>query len=165
MREDEIYVITKKWFKQKGFIAIAGQPPNGCDNIPTIEIKDILNHNKGSKGAYKPDLVFANEDNIIIVECKPLHDDDDEKKLLGILENNSRISLLYEELTQRNIFKRRKIEKFYSNLTSFEKKIKLCLAHAGEYKLMEKINTLCINSKSHNCDLKSSINLNYHILI
>ena len=40
MREDEIYVATKNWFQKKGFIALAGQPPNGCDNIPVIEIKN-----------------------------------------------------------------------------------------------------------------------------
>jgi len=39
MREDLIYILTKKFFLKKNFTLIAGQPPSGSDNLPVIEIK------------------------------------------------------------------------------------------------------------------------------
>ena len=84
MREDEVYVRTKFWFTNNGFSPLAGQPPSGCDHLPTIEIKSAANIIKGSKDSFKPDLIFANSSFLILVECKPLDDREDELKLLEV---------------------------------------------------------------------------------
>jgi len=146
MREDEVYVGTKIWFKANGFIPLAGQPPNGCDNIPTIEIKEINNLDKGSKGSFKPDLVFGNHDYIVLVECKPLDDKQDEKKLLEVLKNKDRQQLLYEEILQRGIFDRRGLKEHFSSFEKFSPKLRACLSHGGEARLMEKVMTLSLVS-------------------
>ena len=87
MDEDIVYILSKKWFLEKNFIILGGQPPNGSDNIPVIEIKDSFVKEKGSKGSYKPDLVCANSKFIILIECKPVYSFSDKEKLLSI-ENN-----------------------------------------------------------------------------
>ena len=145
MREDEVYVATKIWFNKSGFITLAGQPPNGCDNVPTIEIKEISNTSKGSKGSFKPDLVFANNHYLILVECKPLDDLGDENKLLEIESDRNRQRLLFEEITQRNIFKRKGLDNYFPDLISFCKKLRFCLAHSGKPREMEKVFTLTIS--------------------
>lgn len=39
MSEDEIYVYTKEWLIDKGYKILGGQPPNGSDDFPVVEIK------------------------------------------------------------------------------------------------------------------------------
>lgn len=146
MREDEVYVGTKAWFRKNGFIPLAGQPPNGCDNIPTIEIKEHSHRNKGSKGSFKPDLVVANQSFIVLVECKPTDDKQDEKKLLEVLQNEGRLRLLFDELTQRGILKRRKLDASFPTVETLRLKLRLCLSHGGRPRLMERVTTLCLQS-------------------
>ena len=163
MREDEVYVGTKIWFINNSFIALAGQPPNGCDNIPTIEIKEIKNRDKGSKGSFKPDLLFANQNYIILVECKPIDDRQDEIKLLEVLSNKDRQYLLYIEITQRGIFKRKKLEHHFSNFEIFSQKLRVCLSHGGEPRVMEKVMTLSLKSIKGDGTLTFPQNPNYLI--
>ena len=49
MNEEEVYIGTKNWFNKNGFIPIAGQPPNGSDSIPKIEIKNSFHKEKEVK--------------------------------------------------------------------------------------------------------------------
>lgn len=163
MREDEVYVATKNWFKKNGFIALAGQPPNGCDNIPTIEIKDLANTLKGSKGSFKPDLVIANKNYLILVECKPLDDRNDEIKLLEVDSSKDRQRLLFEEISQRGIFERRGLEDAFPNLATAEKKIRYCLSHGGESREMEKVFTLKILSIRGDGEITRAKNPQYNI--
>ncbi len=142
MREDKVYVLTKRWFIRKGFIALAGQPPNGCDNIPTIEIKHHSNLDKGSKGSYKPDLVVANQESFILVECKPKDDPSDEDKLLSVLRDSNRLRLLFSEINQRHLLERRGLIKSYKDFNVFEGKLRLCLAHGGLIRQMDKVAVL-----------------------
>ena len=129
MNEALIYKYAKLWFESHGYIALAGQPPNGCDHIPTIEIKDSSNTTKGSKGSFKPDLLVANLNSVFLIECKPKYSKSDELKLLSIKNNQVRIDLLFNELTQRNIFKRANLDIFFSNKNEFSAKICYCLAN------------------------------------
>jgi len=165
MREDEIYVGTKIWFSNNGFKPLAGQPPNGCDNIPTIEIKEINNRNKGSKGSFKPDLVFGNSSYIILVECKPLDDKKDELKLLEVLSNKDRQQLLYEEIVQRGIFKRRKLEEYFSSFDKFSSKLRACLSHGGQARTMEKVMTVSLSSISGEGVLTLPVDKNYSVTL
>ena len=163
MREDEVYVGTKIWFKKIGFTPLAGQPPNGCDNIPTIEIKDIKNRKKGSKGSFKPDLVFGNPSYLVLVECKSLDDRLDKIKLLEVLSNKDRQRLLYDEIVQRGIFKRKKLDEYFSSFETFSSKLRVCLSHGGEPRLMEKVMTLKLDSMNGNGTLVSPTNQDYSI--
>jgi len=147
MKEDEIYIYTKEWLIYNEYEIIAGQPPNGSDNIPVIEIKDNKYSSKGSKGSYKPDLIGMNGNNILVIECKPKYDQDDEKKLLSIMFDNSRIELLFKELHQRNIFSNSKYCKQFSNLNYFKKVIKFCLSNSSSNIKMREIYNLKVTNK------------------
>ena len=163
MREDEVYVRTKIWFFNNGFSPLAGQPPNGCDHLPTIEIKSASNTNKGSKGSYKPDLIFANSSFLILVECKPLDDREDELKLLEVLYNSDRQRMLFEELSQRGIFKRRKLGDSYPCFKVLESKLRLCLAHSGKPRVMDKVVTLSFSSVKSVGILTQSVRSQYNL--
>ncbi len=163
MREDEVYVATKNWFIANKFIALAGQPPNGCDNIPTIEIKKNTNVSKGSFGSFKPDLIFANQNYFILVECKPRDDLKDEQKLLEVDADISRKKLLYFEITQRGILVRRKLDLFFPTFEIFEKKLRYCLAHSEDSRLMSKLSTLSLRDLSGNGILTPAILSDYKI--
>ena len=103
MSEDEIYVYTKEWLIDKGYEILGGQPPNGSDDFPVVEIKKERNQDKGSKGSFKPDLIAKNSQEILVVECKPKYDRDDEQKLNQVLANKKRQQLFIEELLQRKL--------------------------------------------------------------
>jgi hypothetical protein len=164
MKEDEVYVETKIWFKKNGFLPLAGQPPNGCDNIPTIEIKEIKNRDKGSKGSFKPDLVFGNAKYIVVVECKPDDDRDDELKLLEVISSKDRQQLLFNEILQRGIFKRKKIEEHFPSFSIFRSKLRLCLAHSGKPRDMEKVSTLSLNSINGTGKFTQPLDIEYSII-
>jgi hypothetical protein len=165
MREDEVYVSAKVWFRNNGFAAIAGQPPSGCDNIPTVEIKDLTNREKGSKGSFKPDLIVANIENLIIVECKPLDNSEDEQKLLEVDRSVDRLSQLYKELGQRGIFARRRLHDAYSNFTDFVTKARYCLAHGGIPRPMDRVITLSLSSIDGEGQLFQPMNERYRIRV
>jgi hypothetical protein len=165
MREDEIYVATKIWFRKFGYVSIAGQPPSGCDNIPTVEIKDPQKTDKGSKGSFKPDLVVANSNHLVIVECKPGYNSHDEMKLLEIDANQKRLLQFYDEIDQRGILLRRKLLADYSNFEIFSKKVRYCLAHSGRPTIMRKVLTLSLLSVSGEGYLTQPSDKNYAIAV
>lgn len=146
MREDEVYVSAKSWFRKNGFTPIAGQPPSGCDNIPTVEIKDFQNRSKGSRGSFKPDLIVANSKYFIVVECKPLDSPADELKLIEVDSDRNRLGRFYEEIVQRGILSRRRMDIFYGDIEEFMRKVRYCLAHAGRPRAMDRVMTLLLTS-------------------
>ena len=142
MNEDQIYYLTKKWFINKGFLPLAGQPPNGCDHIPTIEIKDSKNLSKGSKGSYKPDIVFGKEDFLIIVECKPKFSKLDLNKLLEIDGNFDRKKMLHTELCSRGLFDDARLKHNFLDLETTIQKLRYCLSFSGPVQKQEKVASL-----------------------
>jgi hypothetical protein len=128
MREDGVYLATKRFLKANGWLMLAGQPPNGCDHLPVVEIKAPNRTEKGSKGTYKPDLIAYRKGVLLLVECKPVHDEGDAQKLRGILMDSSRCQELITELVQRNILNRHQIKVAIDELQSG---IRGALAHAG----------------------------------
>ena len=141
MSEDEIYIYTKEWLIAKGYDILGGQPPNGSDDIPVVEIKKEKNQNKGSKGSFKPDLVAKDSKEILVVECKPKYDKDDEEKLNQVLINKKRQQLFVEELLQRRL-----INESEKNL-----KIKFCLANNSKTAPLQTINNIFISDNSKEC--------------
>lgn len=129
LSEDEVYIGCKTLLADNGWVLIAGQPPDGCDNLPVVEIKMPGRPGIGSEGAFKPDLIASDGQKVMIVECKPQHSPSDVEKLRGVIADQRRISLLFRELIQRRLFERRQIsiseEQFRRNL--------FCgIAHSGE---------------------------------
>jgi len=101
MNEEGVYIAVSTYLAESGWHVVGGQPPSGTDHLPVIEIKDPGHTGKGSNGAFKPDLVACKWRSVLIVEVKPLFSPADRKKLLGILGDQRRLSLLIDELDQR----------------------------------------------------------------
>lgn len=102
MREDQVYLTTKRTLLASGLHVVGGQPPRGSDNIPVIEIKG--SDGRGSQSSMKPDLVALGPDGeVLIVECKPKFSPDDERKLTSVLDSLKRLDSLRAELRQRRI--------------------------------------------------------------
>ena len=102
MREDQVYLASKRTLLASRFHVVGGQPPRGSDNIPVIEIKG--SEGRGSQASMKPDLVALGPDGeVLIVECKPNFSPEDEAKLTSILDSLKRIDALSAELRQRGI--------------------------------------------------------------
>ena len=151
LREGEIYLGAKKWLQNEDWQVFAGQPPNGSDDIPVIEIKLLSNTDKGSRGSYKPDLVATKEGSIMIVECKPNHSDSDAAKLIEILSSMERKRALFEELEQRKLIKKLPIAQQGFDL--FHRQVKGMLAHSGRPKEQRELYTLVVKDKIGNAEL------------
>ncbi len=164
MREDQIYIYSKKWFSFNNYKILAGQPPSGSDNIPNIEIKDPKYNYKGSKGAYKPDLIVANNNYIIIIECKPLYDEKDMRKLLDIEQSSQRKINFYKEIISRGLLKKNNLSSCFDTQLKFNKCLRYALANTGKYKLMDKIINLSVKEKIEDIELVNPKFENYQII-
>ena len=147
VREDEIYLLTKSWLLEQKFEILGGQPPNGTDRFPVIEIKSDATTAKGSKLSYKPDLVVATPGALLIIECKPVYDEKDVFKLREIALSKVRLKALVEELRQRKSLERR--EHLLADLDNdvLTSKIRFCVAYSGHHHPAEKIYSLVFDMK------------------
>jgi hypothetical protein len=131
VREDEVYYYTKRWMISRGFQILGGQPPRGTDTFPVIEIKSDESQEKGSRESFKPDLVVATPEVLLVVEGKPLFDKQDVLKIGKISHSHARLRALVEELRQRRSLERHghalalQGDEYLINHTKF------CLAYAG----------------------------------
>lgn len=105
LSEEEVYNGAKRWLQKNGYQVIAGQPARGVDHLPVVEIKRPTG-NKGSRNAYKPDLIAYRDGRFFIMECKPLFDLGDLKKLNEVLTSSDRLAQLYAELDQYHLLQR-----------------------------------------------------------
>lgn len=126
--EDEVYIGCKELLRVDGWQVLAGQPPNGCDHLPVVEIKAPWRTQKGSLAAYKPDLLAAREGIFLIIECKPRLDTGDVAKLREILAEPGRVESLYSEIRQRRLLERRQLTASFSE---FRNGICGAVAHSG----------------------------------
>src|SRR3989338_2654144 len=85
--ETEIYLKLKRELPKKGWILIGGEPPDGTNSMPRIELKDYSNISKGSKGSKKIDLVFFKGGFFLLLELKEEYDYSDVKKLNEIAQD------------------------------------------------------------------------------
>jgi hypothetical protein len=131
MNEQEVYRAAKRWFKEHDFLILGGQPPGGTDHHPVIEIKDEIGNVRGSRSAFKPDLLVCNENFFGIVEIKPDYSQQDHDKLELILNSNLRLANLFEELLSRSILKRNGLGDTYPNINTFISKTVGVLAYSG----------------------------------
>ena len=163
MREDLIYILTKKFFLKKKFTLIAGQPPSGSDNLPVIEIKTNKKE-KGSKDSYIPDLVVMNYDYVVIIECKPRFNQGDIDKIDEIDNNELRIKNFYNEIISRNLLIKYNFLNYFSDYEIFKNKLRYCLTFSGSFSELEKINIVNFyeNKSSKFIQAKNS---NYKMII
>lgn len=129
LTEEEVYNGTKRWLTQNGFMVIAGQPAKGVDHLPVIEIK-LTSKKRGSKYAYKPDLVAYKSGKFYIIECKPRFNKGDLEKVNQVLSSTERLVKFYNELKQYNLLKRVGCD--YSSET-FCEAVEGMLAYSGKW--------------------------------
>src|SRR3989344_1915664 len=80
--ETQIYLTLKKYLPEKGWILVGGEPPDGTNSMPRIELKDDTHLVKGSKGSKKIDLLFFKEGYFLLLELKEMYNFSDVKKLI-----------------------------------------------------------------------------------
>jgi hypothetical protein len=148
MKEDEIYLLTKKLVLGQGFEILGGQPPNGTDRFPVIEIKSLEHEQKGSKSSYKPDLVVANSEMLMIIECKPSFDLGDVSKLREISLSDKRLRALINELRQRRSLERRNNPLALFRDSDLINTIRYCVAYSGEFHAIDDIYSIVFNRTS-----------------
>ena len=127
LSEEEVYNGAKRWLRKNGFTVLAGQPARGVDHLPVIEIKQPTG-DKGSKDAYKPDLVAYKDGCFYIVECKPGFDNGDLEKVQEVLSSPVRIQRFYDELEQYQLLKR---VAYAEPVEVFAQSVKGVLAYSG----------------------------------
>jgi hypothetical protein len=153
VREDEIYFLTKNWMLEQQFHILGGQPPNGTDRFPVIEIKSDQNTQRGSRTSFKPDLVVATNDHLLIVECKPEFDKSDVSKLREIASTEARLHAMIQEIRQRKSLERRD-----HNLASLKDdelihRTRLFVAYSGNAHPVDEIYSLVFNGSGSTATL------------
>lgn len=89
INETHVYFQTKDLLKKMGWVIIAGEPAGGSDEIPRVEIRDINNMGKGSKGSYKIDLISMKNNLLLLTEVKVRFSLKDVEKLNNISLNRN----------------------------------------------------------------------------
>ncbi len=147
MNETEVYITTNTVLKQLGLKLIGGQPPNGTDSFPVIEIADPSILSKGSKGSFKPDLIaFCPErQKIVIVECKPEFSLNDVEKLLQAADKN-RLGVLSKELHQRGFEKKHGLILGPAGIS--RNQVILCVSFKGQLRSIQEISQIAFKGDS-----------------
>jgi hypothetical protein len=147
MNETAVYIATKTVLKQIGLKLIGGQPPNGTDSFPVIEIADPSILSKGSKGSFKPDLLAfcPTRQKIVIVECKPEFSPNDVEKLLQAAEKN-RLLVLSQELRQRGFEKKHGLILGPAGVN--RNQIILCVSFKGQLRAIREISQIAFSGDS-----------------
>lgn len=144
MREDEVYFHTKEFLRNSGLTVIAGQPPRGTDRVPVIEIKSPENDRKGSDGSFKPDLVAANEQVILVVECKPRYSSSDVQKLQELRASADRRRKLVEEILQRGLLHRHGLIARSTGSRDVDARLEFAVAYHGKPVRLDDLFLICI---------------------
>lgn len=142
LTEEEVYNGTKNWLLNNGFSILAGQPPRGVDHLPVVEIKNPTGE-KGSRDAYKPDLVAYKNEIFFIIECKPKYDSGDDIKLHNVLSSQDRLFFFYRELQQYKLLSKINYNKSFD---VFANHVNAMLANSESYKTECELKQLIVQS-------------------
>lgn len=93
MREDYIHFFARRFLRERDWLLVAGQYPDGSDDeLPSLNVMDpelardrSPDHRRHSMNKLVPDLVAYREGYLLVIEAKPRHDTGDEEKLLNML--------------------------------------------------------------------------------
>jgi len=102
--EPEIYIRCKSILQENGWTLLGGEPPDGTDTIPRIELKDSNNKMKGSKGSKKIDLIATKGSRVLLLELKRLYSKNDVLKLDEIKSEDRWLEALMNALMQKRAF-------------------------------------------------------------
>jgi hypothetical protein len=163
VREDEIYLLTKQWVIRQKLHVLGGQPPNGTDRFPVIEIKSDQKSEKGSRTSFKPDLVVATTDLLLIIECKPRFDSADVTKLNEIAESPTRLDAFIRELRQRRSLERRDLSLSLLSDHELVTRTRFCVAYSGQYYPVPNMYSLVFspNASTHSLYFGDSVAENF----
>ena len=114
MTEEEVYQGSKNYLVRMGY--------------SVFEIKDV-NPERGSKFAYKPDLVAYKDGCFVIIECKPTFNYNDYLKLKSVINSPTRLWKFFCELRQYHLMER---VGYMGSFEDFSASIQISLAYAGE---------------------------------
>lgn len=151
-----MYLGAKRLLGEHGWTILAGQPPSGLDHLPAVEIKWEGREGIGSEGALRPDLIAADEPRLLLVECKPSHDEGDARKLRSVLGDPTRIDSLLGEVTQRRLFERAGLP---AEREIWEGGIGGALAHAGEVRRQSDLWIISVRSRDGEGELLKPLSL------
>lgn len=106
LSESEIYIRAKTILVENGWTLLGGEPPDGTDNLPRIELKNPHYSGKGSKGSKKVDLIAIKSDRILLLELKRFYSESDIKKLNEIFSDEEWRIALDTALESKKVFQR-----------------------------------------------------------
>lgn len=91
MREDFIQYWIRQHLANTGWQLVAGQYPNGTDDLPPLNVVDPVlarddspDHRRHSANKLVPDLVAVKDGDVVVAEMKPRFDAEDVAKLRGL---------------------------------------------------------------------------------
>jgi hypothetical protein len=142
VREDEVYFYTKNWMLDSGYLILGGQPPRGTDRFPVIEIRSDAIQEKGSRASFKPDLVVATPNELLVIECKPVFDEQDVIKLDSISRSGVRLKALVDHLRQRRSLERNGHPLAIRSDDYLVEHTKFCIAYSGTHRPIQGLYSL-----------------------
>ena len=99
MTQGEIYFYLKKYLNDHKWNILAGEPPDGSNDLVRMEIRDESFKEKGSKGSYKIDLVALKEGTLLLIENYRTFESKDVSKLNCIV--GEKADHLFDALSER----------------------------------------------------------------
>lgn len=136
--EYDVTFAVKEWLLENDWEVVAFNPP-GAQGTFTIPNPSKDPKYRGQSGSESPDIIaIKNTSNLLIVESKPLFDEEDAEKLLNLKGNKERMKLLVQLL--ENVCK--------ANNVLFKKPLNIILAkaHGGQDNLRIDMQTFLIST-------------------
>jgi len=103
--ENVVYQKLKEYLQQHNWTILGGEPPGGTNHIPVIEVRDLLNLEKGSKGSKKIDLVAFKSSFFLLLELKGSYSYSDIYKLNALMKYPSGRQAFLNALIAKGLLK------------------------------------------------------------
>ncbi len=143
--ETQIYLFLKRFLPEKNWILVGGEPPDGTNSMPRIELKDERNLSKGSKGSKKIDLLFFKEGYFLLLELKEKYNASDVEKLNEIVHSEMWRKALIKALKEKKALENKGINIEESNYILSDRFIIKSIAYSEGKALPEGFITFVLN--------------------
>ncbi|MHA1812698.1 MAG: hypothetical protein ACTSYX_04600 [Candidatus Thorarchaeota archaeon] len=147
MDEQEIYVSMKEFLERLGWDVLGGEPPDGTNVIPRIEIKDPYYRGKGSRGSKKIDLISHKAGFLLLTELKSIYDAGDVEKLNRIVADQRWRESLVEALQEKRAFDRLGIDYERESYTHSSRRLVKSVGHLGPSRAPKDFITFLVQSR------------------